>query len=218
MKRMTARYNGSCADCGEDIHKGEPILYDGRAHHVSRKACFEAHAASEAKVAELERERERQGFVAADVRESLANIIRMFDRAAESGLKWPKIRFGNEGFTIQLQRAGERSRVPGAVNVTDGGRYGANTWFGRILRDGTPDRISDDGVLAFLVDIADDPEKAARESGQRLGYCSFCLKQLTEDGSLDVGYGPVCATHWGLPHPQHSKAERELIAARKAVA
>ncbi len=36
-----------------------------------------------------------------------------------------------------------------------------------------------------------------------MSRCSFCNKSLTVDGpggSVDVGYGPACALHYGLPH------------------
>ena len=32
------------------------------------------------------------------------------------------------------------------------------------------------------------------------GPLSFCALPLTDAGSVEVGYGPVCAKHWGLPH------------------
>lgn len=33
--------------------------------------------------------------------------------------------------------------------------------------------------------------------------CSFCGLALTDEGSVEVGYGPVCAKRWGLPHQPH---------------
>lgn len=37
------------------------------------------------------------------------------------------------------------------------------------------------------------------------GHCSFCQRELTDAGSLEVGYGPICADRWGLPHaPAHA--------------
>lgn len=41
-------------------------------------------------------------------------------------------------------------------------------------------------------------EDAAR-FGQLTGQCVFCSRRLTDERSITVGYGPVCAEHNGLP-------------------
>jgi hypothetical protein len=30
--------------------------------------------------------------------------------------------------------------------------------------------------------------------------CSFCGLALTDEGSVFMGYGPICARNYGLPH------------------
>ena len=53
--------------------------------------------------------------------------------------------------------------------------------------------------LPMLEQIEKDPIAAATLSGKLTSCCSFCSKQLTDERSVVLGYGPVCAEHWGLP-------------------
>lgn len=56
-------------------------------------------------------------------------------------------------------------------------------------------RTAIDAVRAF----GDDPIRHAAAHGQRTSNCCFCRLQLTDGRSLAMGYGPVCASNWGLP-------------------
>lgn len=126
-------------------------------------------------------------------------ISSLFDSAVDSGLKYPKIRFSLDGCEILLQRAGQRAKFPGSLNVTDGGPFGDNTWYGRIV-DGKfqPSRSSTDQVVEFLERFSANPEDVAAEYGKNSGCCCFCNRQLTDDVSVELGYGPVCAKRYGL--------------------
>ena len=134
----------------------------------------------------------------------MSAVIELFDRAAEN-LQFPKTRlaFAN-GDPLVLSRAGTRARLPGTVNVTDGGSYGSNTWYGRITRDGkfepnrriAPDQIA--AAVEILTELGADPEAVAASYGKRFGNCCFCNRDLTDARSTEVGYGPTCASHFGL--------------------
>ena len=50
------------------------------------------------------------------------------------------------------------------------------------------------------VAVAADPAAAAKAYGALMGRCSFCDTAITDEGSVEVGYGPVCAKRFGLPH------------------
>lgn len=39
----------------------------------------------------------------------------------------------------------------------------------------------------------------AAEFGQLYGICMFCWSELTDERSIEVGYGPICASKRGLP-------------------
>jgi hypothetical protein len=131
---------------------------------------------------------------------NFSGISEIFGRAAKK-LKWPKIRLQTaDGKNVVLSRAGERSRNHGSLNVTDGGRYGANVWYGRISTDGTyhPSANATEAVRTILRRLSADPVNVATEYGKLTGQCCFCGLSLTTDESLMVGYGPVCATNYGL--------------------
>lgn len=135
---------------------------------------------------------------------SLAPLADLVTRAS-ANLKYPKIHLRPEPSTpIRLSRAGSRARFPGSVNVTNGAPYGDpdSRFYGRILTDGTfqAGRDLTPAVRAALTALADDPVSAASEHGHRTGACCFCNRELTDPRSVHVGYGPVCADHYGLPH------------------
>ena len=108
--------------------------------------------------------------------------------------------------------AGERSRNPGQINLTDGRPYGDNTYYGRVSTDGqlTLSRYFEgesrgpekDALVASLRRLADEPEKIAAEYGKYSGNCCFCGLPIGEGDdrrSAEVGYGPNCAQNYGLP-------------------
>lgn len=115
---------------------------------------------------------------------------------AQGKLKQPKLRFlAPDGKSeLRLSLATERSRTPGAVFVKLGYSY-----VGKINPDGTT-TITDKPMLDTLDAIGNDPAKAAAAYGALFGRCTFCGLELTDDGSVEVGYGPICAGHYGLPH------------------
>lgn len=132
---------------------------------------------------------------------SLTQIRSMIDRAAET-LKVPKINLTtSEGQRVRLSRAGDGSRRPGVIHVTDGRPYGSNTYFGSIDFDGlwTINPNTPDDVRALLVSFDRDPEAVATAYGRNTGSCSFCSRELTDGRSVAVGYGPVCAERYALP-------------------
>lgn len=127
-------------------------------------------------------------------------IVELLDMAHES-LKYPKVRLVVDGGDVVLARAGDKSRRPGVINITDGRPYGANTWYGRIERDGAivASRSITDAIVDELVRLSADPAKVAAGHGKLTGSCCFCGKSLETDESLAVGYGPTCAKNYKLP-------------------
>ena len=127
-------------------------------------------------------------------------IAELFKTAKANGTKYPKITFKIDGQTVKLALAGDRAKLPGSVNVTDGRPFGENTWFGRIV-DGKfqPSKSATEEIVNFLKTFAADPAKVAKEYGHKNGCCCFCSKELTDARSVHEGYGPVCAKKFGLP-------------------
>ena len=135
--------------------------------------------------------------------EVFPRILAMLTNAREAGKKFPKIKLRVDGspVVIYLGRNGK-------ANVTDGGRYGQNVWFGAIQLDDSFRAGKDAArVLPVLRELEEDPMRVAAQHGIATGECCFCARDLTTKESRSVGYGPVCADKHGL---QWGKVDPEL--------
>lgn len=131
--------------------------------------------------------------------EQMPRLRAMMDQAAKA-LKFPKIHLAAGEQPIRLAVAGERSKAPGTIHITDGGPYGQNTYFGRISLEGGlfPSQAMTPEVLEALRRMDQDPEACATAHGHATGSCCFCNRELTDSRSVAMGYGPTCADNWGL--------------------
>jgi hypothetical protein len=116
----------------------------------------------------------------------LAPIRAMFESARASGHKKPIYRAAG----LVISRAPDGGKNPGAlyVKTVEGDEY-----LGKIL--GTDYTGKPAPALAA---IAADPRGEAVRYGQRTGQCSCCGRELTAEGSVNLGIGPICASKWGL--------------------
>jgi len=142
--------------------------------------------------------------------DSFQGIVK-FLHAAHEHLKKPKLRFQAGGEMLCLSIAGPRSSEPGAIDVKHASRgevdpatgFTKKDWYGRIKLDGTyygSRKFDQAEIRTALAVITVDPAKAAKLFGQLTSSCCFCGAELTDGASIAVGYGPICAEHWGLPH------------------
>lgn len=46
--------------------------------------------------------------------------------------------------------------------------------------------------------LCENPEETLRAEGRRTGTCCMCGRGLTDERSVNLGMGPVCASRWGL--------------------
>lgn len=135
---------------------------------------------------------------------NLEGFIALFEEA-KANLKYPKITLDINGEPLKFTLAGPKAKQPGTINITDGGPYGANKWYGRVTKDGTwtPSNQVTDGLRTIisrtLVGFSKDPKSAAMKYGHMSSSCCFCHKKLDTKESVAAGYGPVCADNWGLP-------------------
>lgn len=117
----------------------------------------------------------------------------------------PGMGLSNEG-TFQIKRARANSRYPGQYFVTDGLGFPQAQLYGRILTNGdfVPHKPTDPecpvGLLALLDELQNDVRRFIQSYGVRTGRCCFCDSGLTDDVSYKLGYGPVCAKHYKMPH------------------
>jgi hypothetical protein len=123
-------------------------------------------------------------------------------QGAAAKLQFPTIRLQTpDGYNIRLHVAGPQANHPGSVTVKS---VDQGTWLGRIFPDGKWEMGKaamgmQTSLLAILASLAVDPAGTAAAYGKLTGKCSFCASGLTDDRSLEVGYGPVCAKNFGLP-------------------
>jgi hypothetical protein len=139
----------------------------------------------------------------------LMGIVSLFNHAL-AHLKRPKLTFDfGSNRRLRIAMAGARSRYAGDFMVTDGGPFGSNRYFGRIAR-ATGDMIAGRDMEEWVAEALDalntDPAEFAAQYGHESGACCFCNLTLTDERSTAVGYGPVCATHYGLPWGAKAKA------------
>lgn len=202
-KLMTAKFAGTCKACGCRFEQGAMIQYSKEigATHPTPESCMAAQRARELAPA----------AAAAPKVSAPAKPIADFISAAKArGLQYPKARFlAPDGRSeMRLSIAGEKSRTPGAMQVVI-----AEAWIGRITVEGFAEGplAQRADVLATLAAIAADPAAAAKAYGALMGRCSFCDTKITDEGSVEVGYGPICAKRFGLPHaPKGTKQLTEM--------
>jgi hypothetical protein len=130
-------------------------------------------------------------------------VIDLFKRAQQH-LKYPKIVLQCAGEKVILSVAGPQSKAPGSVNVAGEGYYPNRKWFGRVSPDGQWEPSASiqaqmlSALQTLLTDFSNDPASVAQKHGQLTGNCCFCNTALTDERSTAVGFGPVCAKHYGL--------------------
>ena len=123
---------------------------------------------------------------------------------AQARAKHPAILLRADDRPVRISVAGSKSKTPGAIMVTGTGNFESRPYYGKIV-GGTflpsprnePSTIA--SVTALLVAFAADPAATAADYGRSTGVCSFCARQLTDERSVSVGYGPICAETYHLP-------------------
>lgn len=146
---------------------------------------------------------------------SVTGVVDLLGVAQANGLKFPKLWLQLPDATpVRISIAGERSRTPGYLMITDGEPFGVNRYFGRISprgelelgRDAPPVRAA---LVELLEKLAANPAQVAADFGHLTGNCCFCARKLADDRSVFVGYGQTCAKKFGLPWgaaPKSTKA------------
>jgi hypothetical protein len=151
-----------------------------------------------AKVAEVKANTEDLG--------NFAGVIDLFNKAKSAGLKDPAITLAlGDDTPLVLSLTGEKSKAPGSVNLTDGGSFNNNKWYGRVSPEGQwlkgrgHDEDTMTAISIILTALADDPQRMAHSYGKKTHRCCFCRIPLDDPKSKEAGYGPTCAKNWGLP-------------------
>lgn len=195
---IASKFAGRCTACSLYFPAGTLVLWarGAGAKHATSAACEAAKAAVVPVAAP----------VAVHVGE-FAGVVALFTKAKEH-LKFPKVRLMVGGTKIVLSLNGVRSKTPGFVSIAGEGTYPNRAYYGRVSPDGafapfskgtTPEFMT--ALTALLTEFGSDPARVAKEHGKLTGNCCFCNKVLglgEDKRSIHVGYGPVCADHYGL--------------------
>lgn len=204
---MTAKFAGTCSTCKARINAGDRIEWTKGvgAKHATPAQCIAAVAAQPVAAA-----------APAPVID-LKPIVAFLAAAQARGLKFPKARFlAPGGGELRLSIAGPTAQVPGALQVKRD-----EEWIGRVNPDGTVvgrQLAGDTAVQDTLVAIAADPVTAAKAYGALMCRCSFCDSVLTDEGSVEVGFGPICAKRFGLEHRAKGTPTLKVLAQVPTVA
>lgn len=167
----------------------------------ARVLLYRAERPAEAVPAAKPRE---QVALADDGADAFSALVGMFQFAGQR-LKHPSVLISVPGCDrpIRLSVAGPNTRAPGTINVADKAPFGQGSWYGRILANGKFEQSPRVAQPAHLVErlrlLARDPAGVAAAYGREMGSCCFCGLTLTDERSVRVGYGPICAENYNLP-------------------
>lgn len=186
--KLSSKFPGTCAACGCKFGAGEEIEYSrGSApRHFSITQCQAALAA-------------KATTAPPSATLDLTPIVTFITAARDRGLKRPKLRvLGTDGKSEMRVGLTTTGHHPGSISVAQDGEG----FLGCVRPTGvvTGQLSTDLAVQQHLLQVARDPAGAAKEYAALMCKCSFCGLQLEDEGSVEVGYGPVCAKNWGLPH------------------
>jgi hypothetical protein len=118
-----------------------------------------------------------------------ARLEQSFRTAKTNGLKWPRITMGD----MVVKLAGDNSKNPGALYVTEHGQYLGKVMGGRFFKVRECGDTQEQQVVALI----NDPVGAAEAYGHLTGHCCICSRELTNPESVARGIGPICADKFG---------------------
>jgi hypothetical protein len=125
----------------------------------------------------------------------LKPLADMFKSAREH-LKFPKLTVEIDSKPYTFSLAGDASRNPGFIYVKSAGTYlGKVSPAGEISLSRDAGEADREAVSKFSL----NPAAVAGLHGHLTGACCFCSKKLTDERSVEVGYGATCAKHYNLP-------------------
>lgn len=95
---------------------------------------------------------------------------------------------------IEFSPASAKGKNPGAIYAKRGEAYLGKIVAGKWLaaRDCTPENN------AAVIEVCNDPSRAATTYGKAWGVCCVCSRTLTNEISIARGIGPICAEGYGF--------------------
>jgi hypothetical protein len=144
---------------------------------------------------------------------------------AQKNINYPKLRVipfaSKPNFVLMFTIAGERAAVPGSINITtDQEVFDRRVFFGRILDTGetmiqesiqtmkiTPSSTVQEITKDLISKIDSDLLKYLRKTSYLSNKCPMCWKEIHDDYSKLVGWGPDCAQKWGIEWKEFDSEE-----------
>jgi hypothetical protein len=120
---------------------------------------------------------------------TLESVEKAFQNAKQAGIKYPKLNL--DVFTFSP--APITGNNAGAIYVKSGDQYLGKVMGGKFLKT----RDCSDEQQSTIQQVAADPKAAAVAYGKRFGSCSICRRELTNEDSINLGIGPICAGKFG---------------------
>ena len=200
MAQMYSKFPGTCQACRTRFAAGTLIDWSREtgARHADETVCAQARQAA--------------AVAPPAPRLDLGPVAAFIGAARQRGLKFPALRVLDVSGTSELRLSlTVKGAAPGSIAVKRGGEF-----VGCIRPTGetTGGLQADPALQAHLLRVAEAPVQAAQAFAALTCRCSFCNLPLTDEGSVEVGYGPICATHWGLPHrPRGTRTLQQETAA-----
>ena len=123
-----------------------------------------------------------------------AQLFTLFNRAAET-LRYPAINFVLAGRRIRIYRA-----TKGYIAIKLNGEYIGKLPAAdkNIILYDSP-LFNHNELISELDTVLSNPIAESALRGKEYGRCCFCNRELDNEGSIQHGYGPICAEKWGLP-------------------
>ena len=124
-----------------------------------------------------------------------AEIFKLFTRAA-THLRYPAINM--------RRKNGDKLRIylatKGYIAITLNGEYVGKLPAAdkNIILYDSP-LFNHNELMSELEAFMKRPISESALQGKEYGRCCFCNRELDNEGSIQHGYGPICAEKWGLP-------------------
>lgn len=133
----------------------------------------------------------------------MAGLIELFNKA-KAHIKYPALELRlSDDTRVRLTLNSSAAKFPGHITVSAYFDAGFKTWAGRVSPDGEwtqPSNATGLAAIGYLLKrMSCDPVNTAKDYAKLTNNCCFCGQLLTDPASVEVGYGPICADHWGLP-------------------
>jgi uncharacterized protein DUF6011 len=146
----------------------------------------------------------------------LATLQSVFGNASRNGIT-PGVRANVLGRRLRIVAPSRRSAFFGRpilfVRLDD--EYAGRIADGRFVARS----VDGDAALAPLRALLESPLGMLADLGRASGTCCYCGRELTDPRSVTHGYGPVCASQYGLPWDAVRDAPGSVLAgARRAAA